>query len=314
MGLGPFEEEGPLRVVAHEAVPARFARYAKTAGYNGCINGRQFGFPIEWPTEYRAPDVTYAHTMELDVGGVRFVLEHARGETDDHTFVWLPETRVLCTGDLFIWAAPNAGNPQKVQRYAEEWAAALRRMATLGAEVMCPGHGVPVVGKARIERALSETAELLESLAAQTLALMNEGATLDRVIHEVRAPAHLLERPYLRPIYDQPEFVVRNLWRLYGGWWDGDPSSLEPARASRVAAELASLAGGARALAERAKRLCAAGEVDVACHVVEQAWLADRADPVVRGARTQIYAERARLATSLMAKGIYTAASRESDE
>ena len=26
---------------------------------------------------------------------------------------------VLCTGDLFIWAVPNGGNPQKVQRYLQ---------------------------------------------------------------------------------------------------------------------------------------------------------------------------------------------------
>ena len=56
----------------------------------------------------------------------RFELHHARGETDDHIWVWVPERKVLCTGDLFIWASPNCGNPQKVQRYAIEWARALR--------------------------------------------------------------------------------------------------------------------------------------------------------------------------------------------
>lgn len=314
MGLGPFEEEGPLRVVAHEAVPARFERYRRTAGYNGCINARQFGFPVDWPTEYRAPDLTYASSLALDVGGVRLELEHARGETDDATWVWLPERRVLCAGDLFIWATPNAGNPQKVQRYAEDWAAALRRMAAKGADVLLPGHGVPIVGRDRVARALGETAELLESLASQTLALMNEGAPLERVLREVRAPAHLLERPYLKPVYDQPDFIVRNLWRLYGGWWDGDPSSLEPARADRLAAEIAALAGGARALAERARRSAAEGALDVACHLVESAWRVDPRDAVVRAARRELYAERARRASSLMAKGVYGAAARESDE
>ena len=37
---------------------------------------------------------------------------------------------VLVTGDLFIWAMPNCGNPQKVQRFPRDWAAALREMAT----------------------------------------------------------------------------------------------------------------------------------------------------------------------------------------
>ena len=75
-----------------------------------------------------------------------FECHHARGETDDHTWVWVPERKVLCTGDLIIWCTPNAGNPQKVQRYARDWAVALRAMADLGAEVLLPGHGLPVAG------------------------------------------------------------------------------------------------------------------------------------------------------------------------
>ena len=85
-------------------------------------------------------------------------------------------------------------------------------------------------GAARIREAFSDVAELLESLHDQTVALMNEGATLDTIIHEVKAPPHLLDKPYLRPTYDDPEFVVRNVWRLYGGWWDGDPASLRHRR------------------------------------------------------------------------------------
>ena len=56
--------------------------------------------------------------------------------------------------------------------------------------------GVPVVGAERVNRALTDTAELLESLHDQTVALMNQGARLDEVIHSVHAPRHLLERPF----------------------------------------------------------------------------------------------------------------------
>ncbi len=142
--------------------------------------------------------------------------------------MWNPGRKVLCTGDLFIWASPNCGNPQKVQRYPREWAIGLRKMADLGAEVLLPGHGFPILGADRIRAALSDAAELLESLVEQTLALMNEGARLDDIVHTVKAPDHLLEKPYLRPVYDEPEFVVRNLWRLYGGWYDGNPARLKP--------------------------------------------------------------------------------------
>ena len=311
-------------VVAHEAVPARFDRYVATAGYNEVVNQRQFGVPgFRWPTEYRYPDTTYRSELELEVGGGRFHLYHARGETDDHTWTWVPEHRTLCCGDLFIWASPNAGNPQKVQRYPGEWAAALRRMLALEPEVLLPGHGFPVLGAQRVRRALTDTAELLESLMSQTLALMNAGARLDEVLHSVRPPASLLERPYLRPVYDEPEFVVRNIWRLYGGWWDGNPASLKPAPEAALAAELVALCGGPGPLAERALALLSEAEgaqddesadaaLRLAGHLAEMAALAAPEDPGLQRTRATVYATRAGRASSTMAKGVFNWASRES--
>ena len=61
---------------------------------------------------------------------------------------------MLWTGDLFLWVAPNAGNPQKAQRYAAEWAAALRAMAAREAALLIPGHGPPIFGAERVRQAL----------------------------------------------------------------------------------------------------------------------------------------------------------------
>jgi len=333
-GVGVFEEEATANgwrapvVVAHEALPARFDRYVTTAGYNSVINQRQFNVPgLRWPTEYRYPDRTYDDQLTLEVGGLELELHHARGETDDHTWTWVPEHKVLCCGDLFIWASPNAGNPQKVQRYPREWAQALREMVALAPETLLPGHGFPVLGEERVRQALTDTADLLDSLVDQTLALMNEGARLDDVIHEVKAPAQLMQKPYLRPVYDEPEFVVRNVWRQYGGWWDGNPATLKPAPEADLATELADLAGGAGALAERALELAASVEetderataaadvplaLRLAAHLSEMAALAAPDDPAVHRARAHVFASCAKRSTSTMAKGVFTWAARES--
>jgi glyoxylase-like metal-dependent hydrolase (beta-lactamase superfamily II) len=329
-------------VVAHEAVPDRFDRYRLTAGYNQIINQRQFGIPgLRWPTQYRYPDRTYADELSLDVGGVSFALRHERGETDDHTVTWLPDRRVLCCGDLFIWAAPNAGNPQKVQRYPLEWAQALRRMAALRPEYLLPGHGLPVIGAGRAAAALADTAELLESLVAQTLVVMNDGGRLDDAINTVTVPGHLVGRPYLQPVYDEPEFIVRTVWRRYGGWWDGNPATLKPAPERVLAAELAVLAGGPAVLAARAVELAerelatggraepgparrSAADVGVAAlpggeeglrvagHLAELAWLAAPEDNEIARARHRVYSIRAERATSTMSAGIYRWAAGES--
>jgi len=318
-GVDLYEEEArangwkPPRVVAHEALPARFDRYRLTLGYNSIINQRQFRAPaFEWPADYRYPDETYRDRLALDVAGEHLELHHAKGETDDATWVWSAQRRVVFTGDLFIWASPNCGNPQKVQRFPREWAAAFRAMDALDADVLLPGHGLPIVGRERVHQALDDSATLLESLVSQTLELMNQGARLDDVVHAVRPPAHLLERPYLRPIYDEPEFVVRNLWRLYGGWYDGDPSHLKPASAAVLAAEIAALAGGPTRLAERASELAGAGDLRLAGHLAELAAQAAPADAGVHRVRAEVFARRAREEASTMSKGIFSWASAES--
>ena len=181
-------------------------------------------------------------------------------------------------------------------------------MAALGASTLLPGHGPPIVGSDRIRVTLEETAELLESLVEQTLALMNDGASLDRVLSEVRAPAALIGRPWLRPIYDEPEFVVRSVWRLYGGWWDGNPARLKPPADAVLAAEVARLSGGAAALASRAEALADEGAFRLACQLAEWAHDAAPVDPSVAAIRAEVYERRAVAETSLMAKGIFGSA------
>jgi len=198
--------------------------------------------------------------------------------------------------------------------------------------VLLPGHGYPMVGEDRVRRALADTAELLESLVEQTLALMNRGARLDEVIHTVKAPDRLMERPYLQPVYDEPEFVVRTVWRLYGGWWDGNPATLKPAPERALALELADLAGGAGALADRALSLIDAPPdgrgadgpdppegsespaMRLAGHLAELAWLAAPEDPGVQAARRTVFTRRADAASSTMAHGVFSWAARESGD
>jgi len=322
-GVGPFEREATERrwpaprVYAHALVRANFDRYRRTLGWNTAINIRQFHLPLDrfrWPDAYRYPDVEFEGALTFTHGDLTFDLRHARGETEDAVWTWIPERRILAPGDLFIWAAPNAGNPQKVQRFAGEWATALRAMAALGAQLLVPGHGLPIFGADRIRTALTDTAELLESIEGQVLALMNAGATLDQVLHEVRAPERLLAKPYLRPVYDDPQFIVRNVWRLFGGWWDGEPDNLLPAPRAEQARQWIALAGGIAPVLERAAALLAEGNARLACHLIEFAVLAEPGSAAVHELRRAIYQARSRAQVSSMARNILNHAALASAE
>jgi alkyl sulfatase BDS1-like metallo-beta-lactamase superfamily hydrolase len=133
---------------------------------------------------------------------------------------------------------------------------------------------------------------------------MNTGCTLDRVIHEVEIPKHLLEKPYLRPVYDDPQFLIRNVWRLYGGWYDGEPDNLLPAPRKEQAREWVTLAGGVEKVLERVAALKAEGNLRMACHLVEYAVIVEPGSKAAHELRAEVYSARSQLQESSMARNI----------
>lgn len=312
---GQADQAGP-HVIAHEAFTARMGRYRAMRGQIAIINRRQFGGRKDmemsaFNEDFTYPNVLYKDELELEVGGTKILIRHGRGETDDHSWVFFPEDRILCTGDFFIWAMPNAGNPQKVQRYALEWAGALRKMASLRPEILSPGHGLPIIGQGRVMKALDDTASFLEHLSDQVLGLMNKGTPLQEIVESVVLAPDLLKLPYLQPAYDEVEFLVRNIWRLYGGWYDGIPSHLKPASEKTLAKEILTLVGDQKKLLNRVEEMLDGGDVRLATHLAEWAFWAAPNDEEACRLMKRVYQERAQKETSIMAKGIFLSAANE---
>jgi glyoxylase-like metal-dependent hydrolase (beta-lactamase superfamily II) len=309
-GLGPFLAAGERpTIVAQENCLRRFERYALTHGLNANINMRQFSLPAPlFPKHFIRPTLTFRDSLVQRLGDLEVHYRAARGETDDGCWVWIPERRYLFTGDLVIWQAPNCGNPQKVQRYPVDWAEALETMAGLDAEWLFPGHGLVVRGADAIRAMLSESARYLRVIIDQVLERLNRGETPEQIFHAVEPDLELAQRPFLGASYDHPKFIVRNLLRLWGGWWNGNAADLLPATWERQARELAALAGGVPALVQRGRELLAGGDAVLAAHLAEWATRAAPADRAAQELKRDVYHQRLREEGSLMAQGIYRAA------
>ncbi|MCB1001710.1 MAG: MBL fold metallo-hydrolase [Acidimicrobiales bacterium] len=334
-----FADDHPI-VVGHQNVAKRMDRYTYTNNWNLIINARQFGgvsgdlnlnvggdggddgVAISanpnarrfLPARTLRPDREVGSFDRMQVGRFDVEFHHARGETDDHLWAYFPEQRWVMTGDFLIWNFPNAGNPQKVQRYPIEWAAALRAMIEREPELLLPAHGLPIAGKERIARVLDDVASALEQLVSDVIAMMNAGETLDTIVHTVAVPPETLAKPYLRPLYDEPEFVVRGIWRQFGGWWDGAASRLKPSPDAQLASAIAELAGGADVLLRRAEQAAADDDLRLACHFADLAGWAAPDEPAIHEGRAAIYLQRRKRESSLMSKGIFAAAARESQQ
>lgn len=272
------DERGRARpeVVGHVNVARRFERYRKTAGHLAVTFDLQFaswgphGGDVVRRARYFPPTVEYTDVLGLDLGGVTLECHHGLGETDDHTWVWIPEARIVVGGDFIVSSLPNAGTPFRVQRYVLEWAEALEEMAALEPAAVVSGHGGVFTDNAL--HMLRTTARACRWLDAEVVRRLNEGQWQEQILAEVRLPPDLEESPYLRPLYGCTAFAVRDLLRRYAGWYDGNPTMLFPSLRREVASEVVGLVGDPAAILQRAEAL-AAGEdpaaIQLALHLLD---------------------------------------------
>jgi alkyl sulfatase BDS1-like metallo-beta-lactamase superfamily hydrolase len=282
-GAGAFLEDAEKRghpkprIIGHELVAKRFDKYQMLQGRRQYISSLQFpqrpdSVPrpqrqSERPVQYYYPDTTYSNTMEFKLGGLTFELYHAMGETEDATWVWVPERKTAIIGDLFIGGCPNTGNPLKEQRYTLEWAEALELIASKNPDFIIAGAG-PVIRGRLVQEVCLDTAKFLRYVQNEVVRLLNEKYWIEDILEQVRVPDDLVNKPWLAPTYGHPVFVVHDVYRRYTGWYDGNPSELFPSKSSEVAAEVTRLSGIDN-LMDRARQLQQEGNGQLALHLLD---------------------------------------------
>ena len=147
------------------------------------------------------PDVVYDGEAEIDLGG-RIVQLRTYGGT--HTkgdqWVFLPEERILFTGDL----VENKGfaifpyfPPDDVDVNGDRWIEAIEQMERLEPAIVVPGHGD--VGDVGV---LTAAREYLVQLRDETRRLAGEGVAIDDIVS--RLEHDMQER---HPDWVQPEWI-----------------------------------------------------------------------------------------------------------
>jgi cyclase len=93
------------------------------------------------------PTITMNDQLTLHRGGREIRMIHlGRGHTAGDVVVYLPEERIVITGDLFYGGLPYMGDA-----YIPEWIDTLERLKELDFDLVLPGHGMPVSDRGRID-------------------------------------------------------------------------------------------------------------------------------------------------------------------
>jgi cyclase len=179
---------------------------------------------VEWgDLEPAPPFVTFEHRLDLYVDDLLVELHHfgTAAHTTNDVVAWIPEHRVLFTGDLVF----NGGTPFVLMGSVAGSLVALDCVMELDAAVIVPGHG-DVCGPEVVD----EAGEYLRFLQANAAEAMQTGLS----------PLEAARRTDLGPFaaLTHPERLVGNLHRAMAeceGARPGDPIDVTTALADMVA-------------------------------------------------------------------------------
>ncbi|MFV0473436.1 MAG: alkyl sulfatase dimerization domain-containing protein [Pikeienuella sp.] len=277
----------PFRIIAHENVPRRLARYRETEGLQLHLNKLQFPqFRLAPPRDVLIdPDETFADSLTLE-GAPELELIWAPSETDDAIALWAPEAGVLYAGAAFPGSTiTNIGTPLRTLRLTVRWAETLERLAALRPRVLVQEFGRMIEGEDKARERLLGAAEALRWMRREVVERMNRGMTDVEIIHDLEYPPALFDKSWMRERYGARDYIVRDLWREENGWWDRNPTSLHPAHPDRAAAAALSAIADPAAVIRRAAQLAEEGETQLALHVIDLIALAPGDRPELREAR-----------------------------
>jgi cyclase len=89
-------------------------------------------------SQAQLPTDTFEDQIDLTFGDTNISMVHTGGHTPGSSVVWLPQEKILFSGDLIFEGRYPFLATANVQKLME----ALRWLPTLGARVIVPGHGV----------------------------------------------------------------------------------------------------------------------------------------------------------------------------
>lgn len=166
---------------------------ASEATYDLIVERGQFDFDSEvgrFPRLFRGvesvpgltwPSITFKTGMTLWMGKRRVELLHlGRGHTKGDIVAWLPDEKILFSGDLVEYGA----TPYTGDAYLTDWPQTLANVRALGAEKLVPGRGDALTTPETVEAAISGTQDFLTQMFESVKKGRAEGKELNEIYTE----------------------------------------------------------------------------------------------------------------------------------
>ncbi|MGC6475336.1 MAG: MBL fold metallo-hydrolase [Parvibaculales bacterium] len=222
-------------------------------------------------------------TYRFEEGGRIFeVIGTPGAEGADNIVLWLPEEKILFSGDVFGPIFPQFPNVFTMRgekiRKPVEYLKTLKLIMALDPDVIVPSHREVVRDKTFIRAGLQKMHDAVSYVHDETVNGMNAGKTLHQLMAEIKLPAELA----LSQEHGKVSWAVKSIWEYYATWFHFDKTSeLYAVPDTAIYPDLVALSGH-QALNDRIAAYLDEGKVFEAMHLLEiaqadktnlQAWL-----------------------------------------
>ena len=244
------------------------------------------------------PTVEVSGKLALSIDGVDLELFPAEGDVPEHLWVWLPEDRILFSGD----SPPHGVFPAvetarfEMGRDPNKMMASVQKTIDLDPIAIVPGHSSIISDHHEIRELMTLTRDTIQFLIDQVDRFYLSNRSVDDLLNTLNLPPAIADHPKLQPYYHRWEWMMQQRFTKRAGFID-DWMDYLTHNAYQEAARLVPALGGRDKVLEMAKAKVAT-DPQWAARLATYLILSDGGDNKARQVRQQASVRFAQVTTS----------------
>ena len=244
------------------------------------------------------PTIAVSEKLALSIDGVDLELFPAEGDVPEHLWVWLPEDRILFSGD----SPPHGVFPAvetarfEMGRDPNKMMASVQKTIDLDPIAIVPGHSSIISNPREIRELMTLTRDTIQFLIDQVDRFYLSNRSVDDLLNTIDLPPAIADHPKLQPYYHRWEWMMQQRFTKRAGFID-DWMDYLTHNAYEEAARLVPALGGRDKVLEMAKAKVAT-DPQWAARLATYLILSDEGDNEARQVRQQASVRFAQVTTS----------------
>jgi alkyl sulfatase BDS1-like metallo-beta-lactamase superfamily hydrolase len=168
------------------------------------------------------PTIEVDKKIEVTIDGVALEIFPAEGDVPEHLWVWLPEDRILFSGD----APPHGVFPAvetarfEMGRDPNKMMASVQKTIDLDPLAIVPGHSSIIDDHSDIRELMTLTRDTIQFLIDQVDRFYLTNRSVDDLLNTIELPPAVAAHPQLQPYYHRWEWMMQQRFIKRAGFID----------------------------------------------------------------------------------------------